>query len=309
MLAGIAVAAALHATPAAAVAMRPEPDAGPISARERCSRKVYVIGDSRRTAEFAVLPHTTDRIWAEQLGTRGGEPYDQMRHVRYLALPGAVHERFSEVLATLMAHCTPDERPLIFDFMGTNYLGRYPATHEIVPAFFLEVRRTITEFYARTAPDARVVLAALTLNRATGDATTRAGIPRFLAAYNAMLRSIADHDPRHFAFLPAPAIYDRSDIWADGAHESSEDLLAVLGDEAATRALDDHGTALVTRGGSCALSSDRRLGPVRFGEGATLVAYLQDARRLPAVRRWLHEAGTTPTGLGPAAAGVARCPY
>lgn len=264
-----------------------------------CSDVAYVVGDSRRTLEHAVLPGTTDRIWADLLGMPGGEPVDGMRHVRYLARPGAVHEWYTDDLAALMDGCSHRRRPLVFDFMGSNYAIAHPEQTGD-PSFYRDIRTTIETFYETAAPDARVVLAELTFDRTAGDAAQQAGAADYLDRYNDVLRDLARTKPWRYFFLPAPAVYDGTVVWRDAAHETTELAYAEYTGGAPTGALDAAGVALLTgrRGGVCALVADERFGPDVYSEGVSLIAYLQDFRRSRAADRWL---GRTPaaTRTGP----------
>ncbi len=256
------------------------PSAWSRTARPACSDVAYVVGDSRRTLEHAVLPRTTDRIWADLLGTRGGETIDGMSHVRYLAEPGAVHEWFTDDLAALMDACSHRRRPLVFDFMGSNY------------AFYREIRTTIEAFYETAAPDARVVLAELTFDRSAGDAVQQAGAADYLDRYNGVLRELARTKPWRYHFLPAPSVYQGTVVWRDAAHETAELAYAEYTGSAPSGALDAAGVALMTsrRAGVCDLVADERFGPEVYSEGVTLIAYLQDFRRSRAADRWLGRA-------------------
>lgn len=274
----------------AAASAGPRPPVAAASAvnRHRCDRVAYVVGDSRRTLEHEVLPRSTDRIWARRLGIGGGTTTDAMAHVRYLAEPGVVHERFTAELTALMARCTVGERPLIFDFMGTNYGVAHPE-RAADPAFFREIRQAIADFYATAAPKARVVLAELTFDRAAGDAATRAGIAGYLRSYNTMLRDLARSDPARFFFLSAPAIYDGRVSWRDAAHETADLALADHLAGSTTGALDAAAIAVIDRGRStCALLNDDRFGLRRYSEGATLGAYLQRFHDSWSARAWLR---------------------
>jgi hypothetical protein len=284
----------------------PRPPAASAVNRHRCDRVAYVVGDSRRTLEHEVLPRTTDRVWARRLGISGGAAVDAMAHVRYLAEPGVVHERFGADLSALMATCSAAEHPLIFDFMGTNYGVQHPE-RATDPAFFREIRGTIAAFYADHAPKARVVLAELTFDRTSGDAATRAGIAGYLRSYNAVLRDLARSQPARFFFLPAPAIYDGQVSWRDAAHESAELALAEHLGTTEPGALDAAGLAVIDRAGTtCALANDDRFGLRRYSEGVTLGAYLERFHDSWAARAWLR-AWVPPNARIPLARHTDRC--
>jgi hypothetical protein len=246
------------------------------------------VGDSRRTLDHAVLPHTTDLVWAQMLGMPGGPAVDGMRQVRYLAEPGVVHEHFTSELRTLLAGCTRGERPLVFDFMGTNYAVQHP-DRVGDPAFYDDIRDSILRFYGTASPTARVVLAELTLQRDSGDATTDAGVAFYLDRYNAVLRDLARTRPSRFFFLPAPGAYEHSIRWRDTAHETASSPMVEYQSGTPSGALDAAGLAVVDDAGGdvCALAADPRFGAEAYSEGVSLMAYLQDFRRSPAARRWL----------------------
>jgi hypothetical protein len=285
----LAVAAALAVSilvPATALTAQATP-AAPASSHQ-CDRVAYALGDSRRTLEHEVLPKTTDLVWARQLGIVGERHGRTTTHVRYLAEPGVVHARFAEDLAGLMAACSKGERPLVFDFMGTNYGVQTPERIGD-PTFYRDVEQTIRDFYADNAPNALVVLAELTLNRTMGDAAYQAGVTGYLDGYNGALRDLAATDPQHFFFLPAPAIYDGAVTWRDGAHETSVAPMATYLAGGDSGALDRAGVAMITgaHNDTCALLQDDRFASGDYSEGTTLGAYLQDFRRSPIAQRWL----------------------
>jgi hypothetical protein len=281
LLAGGALCLAALATPAQGSPAAPN--------LHRCDRTAYVVGDSRRTLEHTITPRTTDLIWAQQLGLAGSRR-SVSQHVRYLAEPGAVHARFAADLAEAMAACSPGERPLVFDFMGTNYGVTQPERIGD-PAFTADLERTILAFYDAAAPQARVVLAELTLDRHAGDDAFQAGVATYLDQYNGVLRHLAEQQPARFFFLPAPAVYDHEVTWRDAAHETADAPLAayLAGDDG--RALDRAGLAVVDAadGDTCALLDDERFGLEHNSELATLIAYLGDFRASDAARTWLAD--------------------
>lgn len=268
--------------------------------RPGCDRVAYVVGDSRRTLEHAVLPRTTDRIWADLLGTHGGEAVDGMRHVRYLAEPGYVHPLFRQQLTDLMAGCDRRDRPLIFDFMGTNYGTLLPDRIDD-PTFYVEIRGAIAGFYDGAAPQARIVLAELTQDRTAGSAAQQATRARYLDQYNGVLRDLARTQPDRYFFLPAPAAYQGTVVWRDADHETASAALAEYPAADRTGALDAAGVALMggRRGGVCTLMADPRFGPETYSEGVSLIAYLQDFRRSRAADHWLARTRVTTVGRGP----------
>ncbi|MFN8017722.1 MAG: hypothetical protein U0P45_06330 [Acidimicrobiales bacterium] len=263
------------------------------SSRHRCDRVAYVLGDSRRTLEHEVLPRTTDRVWEAQLGIRGDA---SGRHVRYLAEPGVVHERFATELEDLMDACGRTERPLLFDFMGTNYAAQ-DTSWISDPSWFDAREADIAAFYDAHAPQARVVLAELTLDQAHATGAYADLTARYLDGYNAALRDLAQRQPGRFFFLPAPSVYRDGTIqWRDLAHETFEAPLAEhLGlspegdlDQAALDLMD------AADGSPCALLDDERFGVARYSEGAALGAYLQDFHASRAARAWLRDRSVAP---------------
>ena len=276
--------------------------------QHRCDLIAHVVGDSRRTLEIAVLPRTTDRMWATQLGIRGDA---SGRHVAYASDQGAVHEDVADALDALMARCLPGERPLVFDFMGTNYAQ--PDLGWIVdPAVAGAIDRTILDFYDRHAPDARVVLAELTLSPNAPDATTRRQIAEYLDTYNGALRRLARAHPDRFFFLPAPEAYrDGTITWRDLRHETFEAPLAEYEGKTPAGALDRTASQVIAagRGNPCALFLDPRFGGARYSEAAALGAYLQDFRASSDAQAWLHDPSVAPEARIELADHTIRCRY